>query len=73
MTYEQIERIVESRTNAADNALMSGRMTQKQYDLHMRALNRWADRKMERAAYGPPIIRRLTSDLRQLENAQPRR
>jgi len=50
MTNEQIERIIETRTNAADNALMSGRMTQKQYDLHMRALNRWADRKMEKAA-----------------------
>ena len=50
MTNEQIERLVETRTNAADNALMAGRMTQAEYDFHMRALNRWADRKMEMAA-----------------------
>lgn len=49
MTNEQIERQVELTTNAADNALMSGRMTQNEYDLHMRAIARWADRLTARA------------------------
>ena len=43
LTAEQIERIVEVRTNAADSALMNRNMTQAEYDLHMRALQRWAD------------------------------
>lgn len=50
MTNEQIERLVEARTNAADNMLMSRKWSQEKYNLHLRALNRWADRKMERAA-----------------------
>ena len=45
LTEEQIERSVELKTNAADNALMNGRMTQAQYDFHMKALNRWADQQ----------------------------
>lgn len=49
MTNEQIERSVEIKSNAADSALMNGRMTQAQYDLHMRALNRWADMKYSKA------------------------
>lgn len=48
-TAEQIERIVQVRTDAADNSLMKGSMTQVQYDLHMRALNRWADRQFAKA------------------------
>lgn len=48
-TAEQIERIVELRTNAADSALMNRRMTQAAYDLHMRALNRWADQQFRKA------------------------
>jgi hypothetical protein len=43
MTNQQIERSVEIKTNSADNALMNGRMTQIEYDFHMKALNRWAD------------------------------
>lgn len=50
MTNEQIERLVEARTNAADNMLLSLKWTQEKYNLHMRALNRWADSKMERAS-----------------------
>jgi len=48
MTNEQVERQIESKTNAADAALMSGRMTQAEYDLHMRAINRWADRLFDK-------------------------
>ena len=43
MTEEQIEYSVELKTNAADHALMNGHMTQAQYDIYMKALNRWAD------------------------------
>lgn len=49
MTNEQIERAVEIKSNAADSALMNGRMTQTEYDLHMKALNRWADTKFAKA------------------------
>lgn len=45
MTEQQIERAVEIKTDAADRALMSGRMSQAEYDFHMKALNRWADMK----------------------------
>jgi hypothetical protein len=48
MTHEQIERAVEIKTNAADNALMNRRMTQAEYDFHMKALNRWVDMKYAR-------------------------
>jgi hypothetical protein len=50
MTEDQIERSVELKTNAADNALMSGRMTQAEYDAHMREITRWADNMVERTA-----------------------
>lgn len=45
MTNEQIERLVEVRTNAADNMLMSRKWSQERYNLHIRALNRWADER----------------------------
>lgn len=48
MTAEQIERSVEIKINAADNALMNGCMSQKEYDLHMKALNRWADMQYDK-------------------------
>lgn len=49
MTTEQIERLVEMRTDAADRALMSYRMTQAEYNLHMRAIDRWAERMFKNA------------------------
>lgn len=48
MTNEQIERSVEIKSNAADSALMNGRMTQAEYDAHMKELNRWADEQYAR-------------------------
>jgi len=48
MTEEQIERSVESKTNAADSALMNGTMTQVEYDAHMKELNRWAEDQFAR-------------------------
>lgn len=47
---EQIEREVEMRMNAADNALMNRTMTQIQYDTHVKAINRWADRLFAKVA-----------------------
>lgn len=49
MTEQQIERSVEVKSNAADAALMSGCMTQAEYDAHMKELNRWADDAMARS------------------------
>lgn len=48
MTNEQIERSVEIKSNAADSALMNGRLTQAEYDTHMKELNRWADKQYEK-------------------------
>jgi hypothetical protein len=49
MTAEQAERKIENKTNAADAALMSGRMSQAEYDRHMRAINRWAEQLFNKA------------------------
>jgi len=49
MTEEQIEGSVELKTDSADRALMNGRMTQAEYDAHMKELNRWADDQYARA------------------------
>jgi hypothetical protein len=46
MSEEQIERAVESRTNALDRRLMRGAITQAEYDAEMRALSRWADQQL---------------------------
>lgn len=43
MTEDQIERKVEAQTDALDRALMSGRLTQAEYDRRMAELSRWAD------------------------------
>jgi hypothetical protein len=51
MTSEQIERSVELKTNAADNALMNGRMSQAEYNSHMKELNRWADDQYARVSH----------------------
>jgi hypothetical protein len=49
MTAEQAERKIENKTNAADASLMAGRMTQAEYDRHMRAINRWAEQLLSKA------------------------
>lgn len=46
MTEEQVELHVEKRTNALDRALMSGTLTQADYDLAIRNLAAWAERKL---------------------------
>lgn len=50
MTEEQIERMVEIRTDAADRALMNGTLTQAEYDARMKELNRWADDQYARTS-----------------------
>lgn len=57
MTEDQIERRVERMTNHLDHCLMSGSMTQKNYDHAMRELHQWAEAQyrwseMERRARG---------------------
>lgn len=43
MTEDQIERRVEKMTDHLDRCLMSGAMTQRDYDKNMRELNRWSE------------------------------
>jgi hypothetical protein len=43
MTEEQIERRVESMVDHLDRLLLSGQMTQGEYDAAMRSLNQWAE------------------------------
>ena len=43
MTEDQIERRVERRVDILDSALMSGRLTQAEYDDEMKRLHNWAD------------------------------
>jgi hypothetical protein len=40
---ERIERAVERLMDCADAQLMGNRVTQAQYDVWVKALNRWAD------------------------------
>lgn len=47
MTEDQIEIIVERKTDALDSALMAGRITQSEYDSRMKELSQWADRQYE--------------------------
>ena len=49
MTEEQIERVVEFRTNSIDRAYMNGGLTDAEYKLKLRALDRWAERKLRGA------------------------
>jgi hypothetical protein len=46
MTEEQIERRVESMVDHLDRLLMSGQMTQGDYDAAMRSLDQWASAKL---------------------------
>jgi hypothetical protein len=46
MTEEQIERRVEIMVDHLDRLLMSGQMTQGDYDAAMRELDRWASAKL---------------------------
>ena len=48
MTEDQIERRVETQTNALDRALMSDRLTQAAYDDLMAELDAWAERELKR-------------------------
>lgn len=43
VSESRIERVVESLFNCADNALMTGKATQEQYDAWSKQLNKWAD------------------------------
>jgi hypothetical protein len=46
MTEEQIERRVERMVDHLDRLLLSGQMTQGDYDAAMRSLDQWAERKL---------------------------
>lgn len=46
MSEEEIERTVESRTNALDRRLMKGTVSQAEYDTAMTELNTWAEREL---------------------------
>lgn len=50
MTEEQIERRVESRMDSLDARLMSGRLSQAEYDAETRKLSRWADEQYKRVS-----------------------
>jgi hypothetical protein len=41
MTEEQIERIAERKMDRLDARLMSGELSQAQYDAEVKALNQW--------------------------------
>ena len=43
MTEDQIERAVERKTDWLDAALMSGKISQAQYDAEQRKLTEWAN------------------------------
>jgi hypothetical protein len=47
MTVDQIERAVEIRTDALDRRLMSGQLSQAEYDAKMKALGQWAEREYD--------------------------
>lgn len=46
MTEEQIEARVEVMTNGFDRKLMTGLLSQQEYDLQMRVLSDWAEKKL---------------------------
>lgn len=45
MTEEQIERVVEQRTNAIDARYMAHYLTTLEYEAEMAALSRWAEKQ----------------------------
>jgi len=49
MTEEQIERRVEKMVDALDRQLISGALSQQDYDKAMRDLDRWAAAKRSAA------------------------
>ena len=49
MTEAQIERRVERMVDHLDRLLMSGQMTQSDYDAAIRSLDQWAERKLNSA------------------------
>lgn len=42
MTEDQIERIVEQRTDALDRRFLAGYLTRTEYDAEARLIDRWA-------------------------------
>lgn len=48
LTEDQIERVVEKRTDTMDSEFMDGRMTREDYDANCKALSAWADREYAR-------------------------
>lgn len=52
MTEEQIERMVQRRTDAIDRRFMAGKLTQEEYDAEMAALSVEADRLYAAKARG---------------------
>jgi len=49
MTEDQIERIVELRTDRIDAAYMADRLTTEEYNEAMRELAQWAERRYAEA------------------------
>jgi hypothetical protein len=46
MTEEQIERIVEKRTDAIDARYMAGKLTTEEYNAAIADLDAWAEREL---------------------------
>ena len=49
MTESQIEMQVESKMNSLDRQLMSGSISEDQYDREVRKLDKWAEREYRKA------------------------
>jgi hypothetical protein len=47
MSEEKIERQVESKMDSLDRQLMSGRLSQREYDQKVKDLNKWAEQQYE--------------------------
>jgi hypothetical protein len=54
---EQIERKVERAIDRLDAALMSGKLTQAEYDVRVKSVNEWADDSMEQLEQAKIIAR----------------
>lgn len=48
LTEDQIERVVEKRTDTLDEEFLSGKMKQAAYDANCKALDEWATREYAR-------------------------
>ena len=48
---DRIERFVEKTMDRLDENLMSGVLTQQEYDAEVKALNKWAEREYDRSAH----------------------